>query len=59
MSPVNIVVINEGRFGFVPAMSPSYECAMVLINNGTAEDYDFAEYLNAHIVEFEKDPAFA
>lgn len=56
---VNVVILNnEGRFVFVPAIAPSNECAYLLVNNGTQEDFAAADYLGAHRVEFGKDPAF-
>lgn len=57
---VNVVILNnESRFVFVPAMSVSNECAYLLVNNGTQQDFDVAKYLGAYTVEFAKDPAFS
>ena len=60
MAPVNLVIFQEagGSFGFVPAISPSHECAMLMAVNGSPEDFALAKSLNAHVVHFEKDPAF-
>lgn len=60
-SPVNLVIYHEmgGSFAFVPAITPSPTCAILMASNGAPEDYTLAKRLNAHIVHFEKDPAYA
>lgn len=61
MAPVNLIIFQEsgGSFTFVPAISPSHECAMLMAVNGSSEDFALAKSLNAHVVSFEKDPAYA
>lgn len=59
-APVNLLIFHEsgGAFTFVPAVSPSNQCAMIMAVNGTPGDYTIANLLNAHVVYFEKDPAY-
>lgn len=60
-SPVPIVVFSgEGppAFQFYPTQKPSSKLAVLIVCLGTPEDMDFAEYLEANIVEFLRDPAF-
>jgi septin family protein len=55
----NLILIREGRFDFCHAADgPSGRCAYLIESNGTDEDYQFARYVNSHIVRFEKDASY-
>ncbi len=59
-SPVNLLVFYPGDgHRFIPAVSPSEECVILIHSNGSEEEAMFGYHLNAHVVEFKKDPAYA
>lgn len=58
-TPVNVCVVCENRFRFYPAKTGSSDsCAYILVCNGAPDDFDVAEYFNANVVEFLKDPNY-
>jgi hypothetical protein len=59
-SPVNIMLFYPGDgFRYLPAATPSEKCVVLIHSNGSDEEMEFAEHMNAYDVEFKKDPAFA
>jgi len=53
---VNLVIINDGKTTFIPARTPSPILKILIHAKGTSVDYDFARYLGAVVIRFERDP---
>ena len=54
--PVNLAIITDRNIRFVKSRNPSSVLKMLIHANGTSADYDFARYLDALVVKFERDP---
>lgn len=58
-SPVNILLLSsENRYSIYSSTSISSKTVILMIENGTPEDFELAQKLNAKIVEFKKDPTY-
>ena len=53
-SPIPIVTFGDG-YRYFPTHHTSSRLAVLIICNGAPEDFAFAKYMNANIVEFGKD----
>ncbi len=59
VSPLPILVLQSGEvYRYYPNQFPSNRIAVLLINNGTPEDFAAAQYMRANVVEFLSDPSF-
>lgn len=59
-SPVNILLLSshENRYSIYSSRNTSSKTVILMIENGTPEDFELAHKLNAKIVEFKKDPTY-
>jgi hypothetical protein len=59
-APVHIVVLGYSTpgFRFYPSNYPSNTLAVLFIALGTPEEFEFAKFMNAKLVEFVKDPNY-
>lgn len=53
-SPIPIVTFGDG-YRYYPTQYTSSRLAVLIVCNGAPEDFAFAKYMNANIVEFGKD----
>jgi hypothetical protein len=57
LPPVSICIISEGEpVRFIPSMLNPGKLKILIHSSGTSVEYDFARFLNAIVVRFERDP---